>query len=156
MLFSVEIGCAKMSNLEFGCVCKGDLPNSRLKARKSGGCRSGLDGEEREEGFGGVADWVDGKGVRRDGREKKDISGIADQFEKKSLRRDGKEKKKERKKERLSEPARVGGRGLGEREEDDEDEDDGDEDSGQEASKYAECLKYLFGCKVYTDILLTK
>ncbi|TGO41091.1 hypothetical protein BHYA_0027g00690 [Botrytis hyacinthi] len=108
-------------------VREGDLPNSRLKTRKSGEYRSGLDGEEREEGLGAVADWVDKKGVRRDGREKKDISGIADQSDKKSLRRDGKEKKKERKRERLSEPARIDGRELGEREE-------GDEDSGQEAS----------------------
>ncbi|TGO20127.1 hypothetical protein BTUL_0001g01380 [Botrytis tulipae] len=115
---------------------EGDLPNSRVKTRKSGGDRGGLDEEEREEGFGAVADWVDKKGVRWDGREKKDMSGIADQFDKKSLRRDGKEKKKERKKGRMSEPARIGGGGLGEREEDDEDEDedDGNEDSGQEAS----------------------
>ncbi|TGO66303.1 hypothetical protein BOTNAR_0064g00410 [Botryotinia narcissicola] len=116
---------------------EGDLPNSRVKTRKSGGDRSGLDGEEREEGFGAVADWVDKKGVRWDGREKNDMSGIADQFDKKSLRRDGKEKKKVRKKGKVSEPARIGGGELGEREEDeDEDEDDGDSDSdsGQEAS----------------------
>ncbi|KAF7917012.1 uncharacterized protein EAE98_010443 [Botrytis deweyae] len=119
---------------------EGDLPNSRLKARKSGEYRSGLEGEEREEGFDAVADWVDRKGVRRDGREKKDVGGVADQVDKKSLRRDGKEKKKEKKRGRMSEPARIGGRELGEREDDDEDEDDGDgdededEDSGQEAS----------------------
>ncbi|KAF5875277.1 uncharacterized protein Bfra_003730 [Botrytis fragariae] len=97
-------------------VGEGDLPNSRLKARKSGEYRGGLDGG------------------RRGGREKKDFGGVADQFDKKGLKRDGREKKKEKKKERKSEPARIGGRELGEREGDDEDEDDGDEDSGQEAS----------------------
>ncbi|TGO20426.1 hypothetical protein BPAE_0296g00020 [Botrytis paeoniae] len=108
---------------------EGDLPNSRLKTRKSGEYRGGLDGEDREEGFGGVADWVDGKGVRRGGRENKDIIGVADQFDKKGSKRDGREKKKEKKKERMSEPARISGRELGEK----EDEDDEDEDSGQEA-----------------------
>ncbi|TGO60355.1 hypothetical protein BCON_0036g00460 [Botryotinia convoluta] len=91
---------------------EGDLPNSRSKARKSGEYRSGLDGEEREEGFGGVAE----------------------KFDKKGLKRDGKEKKKEKKRERISEPARIGGRELGEKEEEEEDDDDEDEDSGQEAS----------------------
>ncbi|TGO89590.1 hypothetical protein BPOR_0102g00130 [Botrytis porri] len=104
---------------------EGDLPNSRVKARKSG--------EDREEDFSGVVDWVDRKGVKRDGREKKDSSGVADQLDKKSLKKDGKEKKKEKKKERMSEPARIGEREVGEKGED-EDEDDGEEDSGQEAS----------------------
>ncbi|KAF7952918.1 hypothetical protein EAE96_006141 [Botrytis aclada] len=110
---------------------EGDLPNSRFKARKSGECRGGLDGEE---GCGGVAGGLDRKGGRGDGREKKGSSGIADQSDKRVLKKDGKEKKKEKKKGRMSEPARIGGRKLGEKEgDDDENDEDEDEDSGQEA-----------------------
>ncbi|KAM0152517.1 hypothetical protein ACHAQE_007187 [Botrytis cinerea] len=85
---------------------EGDLPNSRSKTRKNGSYRTDMNVSDQEE----------------------DSSGVPDQFDRKVLKRDGKEKKREKKGERMSEPARIGERELGEREKDE------DEDSGQEAS----------------------
>lgn len=81
--------------------------------------------------------------------QEEDSSGVADQFDKKVLKRGGKEKKWEKKRERMSEPARIGERELGEREKDDDDENDEDEDSGQEASKYVEFLMLIWLQSVY-------
>lgn len=104
----------------------GDLPNSRSKTRKNGSYRTDMNVSDQEE----------------------DSSGVPDQFDRKVLKRDGKEKKREKKGERMSEPARIGERELGERELGEREKDE-NEDSGQEASKYVECLMFIWLQNVY-------
>ncbi|KAI9644296.1 hypothetical protein NHQ30_007652 [Ciborinia camelliae] len=96
---------------------KGDLPNSRFKARKYElGGLDGLDGEEDgedEDGDGVVDGYDDEKKVKRDGK--------------------GKGKEKEKKQARMSEPVRVSVRELRELGKD-EDEDEYGEDPGRDES----------------------